>query len=392
MVLSLGAGSVMAQKPGDIPRRPRLPDGADSNSAASYRSLALQKLQSDPDKAADALYWATRLEPTTAEFIWGYRAALLLADRQMALDYLTDDPGIRHRPQARLLDSLNNRARMLDPFLRPWLDDVVITELVKDEARRSVRQAQGEEFSESELDFEVRAYLSGTDSPLSPYLEFARGHLAQAIGGWQNRERREPRNAGIHIELARAFATAGLLDSARNEMTNGLELLRTSDTTTMRLFYNSKASLEYFIGRVDERRGQPDSARAAYERALVEDLSYYPAHVQLGRLAYMRGDTAANLQELARAVDVKGDDYVCRLVYGSALAAAHQLDSAVVHLRRAIDLEPWAARPRIILAVVLENQGNHAAATESYRAFAERAARNDPMLPTARARSQTPSP
>src|SRR5690349_5585915 len=45
------------------PRRPKMPAGADTNSARVFYDFAIANLRKDPEKAADALYWSTRLEP-----------------------------------------------------------------------------------------------------------------------------------------------------------------------------------------------------------------------------------------------------------------------------------------------------------------------------------------
>src|SRR5207237_1358684 len=103
-------------------------------------------------------------------------------------------------------------------------------------------------------------------------------------------------------------------------------------------------------------------------------------------------DTSATLLELGRAVEIKEDDYLSQLAYGGALGVAGRLDSAQAHLRRAIELEPWAARPRFILAVVLEQRGDTAQAADAYRAFVQPASRTDRFLPSARAKLGPSSP
>ncbi|HYD51896.1 MAG TPA: hypothetical protein VEA99_04690, partial [Gemmatimonadaceae bacterium] len=50
-----------------VPLRPRLVAGADTNDAASYYAAGITLIERDPKTAADAFYWATRLEPTHAD-------------------------------------------------------------------------------------------------------------------------------------------------------------------------------------------------------------------------------------------------------------------------------------------------------------------------------------
>src|SRR5690606_40057667 len=56
--------------------------------------------------------------------------------------------------------------------------------------------------------------------------------------------------------------------------------------------YDSKAFAEYMIGWMYELARQPALAREAYDRVIAEDLSFYMAHLRLGELARIRGDTA----------------------------------------------------------------------------------------------------
>src|SRR5215510_1330662 len=62
------------------PKRPKLDAQADTNDAAAYYYFATARLRTDPQKAADALYWATRLDPAWADAYYARRIALLLSD------------------------------------------------------------------------------------------------------------------------------------------------------------------------------------------------------------------------------------------------------------------------------------------------------------------------
>jgi hypothetical protein len=71
---ALSLPAALAAQHDKEPRRPKLPAGADTNSARTYYDFALGQLRSSPDKAADALYWATRLEPMWADAFYARRA------------------------------------------------------------------------------------------------------------------------------------------------------------------------------------------------------------------------------------------------------------------------------------------------------------------------------
>jgi len=82
LALALLLGSQLnAQKRKDEPRRPKLPAGVDTNNAQVYYDLGLEQIQRDPEKAADAFYWATRINPVWADAYYARRCALLLTDK-----------------------------------------------------------------------------------------------------------------------------------------------------------------------------------------------------------------------------------------------------------------------------------------------------------------------
>jgi tetratricopeptide (TPR) repeat protein len=70
------------------------------------------------------------------------------------------------------------------------------------------------------------------------------------------------------------------------------------------VFYEPKAMAEYTIGYIYFVMNRRDEARAAFGRALTEDLSFYPAHVALGEIARVSRDSATALQELQLAAEL----------------------------------------------------------------------------------------
>ena len=90
----------------NIPRRPPL-NGADTNQAAAYYSYGLSMLQQDPQKAADAFYWAARIDPTWAQPLYAGRIAFLVgADDQFVIGYMDGQRSYTRSKEARRIDSL----------------------------------------------------------------------------------------------------------------------------------------------------------------------------------------------------------------------------------------------------------------------------------------------
>ena len=60
-VLFLVASPLAAQRGGKPVQRPKLRDVTDTNDAQAYYEAGLQRFRDDPGYAADAFYWAARL-------------------------------------------------------------------------------------------------------------------------------------------------------------------------------------------------------------------------------------------------------------------------------------------------------------------------------------------
>src|SRR5207237_8276038 len=110
-------------------------------------------------------------------------------------------------------------------------------------------------------------------------------------------------------------------DSALSELTQAVDELRKTDKKDLVYVYESKALVEHSIGLVQQRLGDKAAAKEAFGRALQEDLSYFPAHVQLGYIALEAKDTTTALSEMDLAVQIRADDAPLRSLYGYTLAA-----------------------------------------------------------------------
>jgi Tfp pilus assembly protein PilF len=128
---------------------------------------------------------------------------------------------------------------------------------------------------------------------------------------------------------------------------------------------------------VHERLGNAAAAKEAFGRALQEDLSYFPAHVQLGYLALEAKDTATALSEMDLAVQIRGDDPTLRYVYGYSLAVSGKYRDAEVQLRKAIELDPVFAAPYNQLGAALDGEGKGGDALTQYRSFLALSSQSD---------------
>lgn len=333
-----------AQRAEAVPRRPALPATADVNDSRAYYDLGVSLLARRAEEAAAAFYWAAELEPRSAEALYARHAALLVSDPRRILDY----HGFTRRAQdpAALLrvDSLYLRALMLDPFVQRRFERDVLRAL----AASLLSGGDPRRVEDATLLHHFTATMLNRLPPLlRARVHAAEGRLVESMRDYDTalREarrsdvRRESRR-WIHHERARVYALAGNEPAALTELAAAVEAVEADERDVLVRIYTSKALLEHSRGMLHERTGDVEAAREAYSRALVEDLSYHPAHARLAGVALALGDTAAALDEMALAAATGARDPVARFAHGNLLAGRRRWEEAEAELTAAAELAP----------------------------------------------------
>ncbi len=346
--------SLDAQRQGREPKRPRLTATADTNDWSSYYMHGLGKFDRNTEEAADAFYWAMRLDPSRGEAYYGRWISLLTTDGRV-WDYLAGRRGVANQRDVVQRDSLMLEAEMRSPFLHRALDRRMYDKLF-DEAIR------GHAWSRQD------PYIAG-------WLDYSMGRMGGAVERWREVAKKNSKSLGIRWEMASAFYLGGTLDSAATHVNHVLTEMRKQEEKHLVYFYRSKAYFEYHLAAVHEKQGDLDRAREAYGRALMEDLAYHHARVRLAGIAMAQGDTATALLEFDQAVQLRGSDGVLRYHYGRALLDAKRAADASEQLAQAVQLEPYFAPGYLYYGVALETSGKAREATQQYRAFLARAPR-----------------
>jgi len=153
------------------------------------------------------------------------------------------------------------------------------------------------------------------------------------------------------------FYQIGQADSALVVLTQAIDQMRKSDKDDLVFLYQSKALMEQRIGLIEHVKGHNKAAKDAFGRALEEDLSYFPAHVQLALMGLESGDSVSVTSEMDMAVQIKPDDAGIRYQYGFALGSLNRLKDAEVQLKKALELDPDFAAPHFILSEVYQASG-----------------------------------
>lgn len=358
----LGAGTTAAAAQDasvKTPKRPHLAADRDTNSAVDYFSYGVSILGEDPYKAASAFFWATRLDPSWADPIYGEYAASLMAEpTNVLLEYYTRrdlalrDPALRH------VDSLVYRALLKNPFVNRQFEGAILNNWIS-------RIAGG---NEALRDLEMR------DRPFAAWSAYARGDFHEAASIYANVIKKYPDDPDLRMGRALSLYSLGLTDSARLMVQGSLQIEHKAETDYS-MGWVSHAFAEFSVGILFELVRQRDSASAAYERALLDDVSLHPAHRRLAMIRLAANDTAGALDEYTQAVTLAPEDAGYLYEFGVLLVGAGRPDSGVVMLRRAVTAEPFFAMPHFPLAVMYERSGFADEAVEHYTAFLQLAPR-----------------
>jgi tetratricopeptide (TPR) repeat protein len=341
-----------AQSPWVAPERPVLPAGADTNNASAYFLFGELAIYAKPDTAAAAFYWATRLDPWRAKAY--YARAIALVRSLMAPHPGTSIwvPKRRLREtEMQVIDSLYRVAYNLNPFIDRRLDYLIGPP--------------------------VQFLICGrVRDPISAGICFLhKREYAEAVRSLGAALKKKPKEIDLHYLRAQAFFRLLQFDSAATELRLLADSLE-SRQTKKAMMYVSRAAIFYAQGMAYTEHGDTTKARDAYERALVEDLSFHMASVRLAGHALTTGDTAAALNHLAHAVGVRPADVPLRLYYGIALSNKNQRREAAEQYMRAIEINPYYAPPYLHLGRLLEQSDLENAVT-SYHMYLGLASQSD---------------
>jgi tetratricopeptide (TPR) repeat protein len=329
-------------------------------------------LRWDPEKAAAAFYWAARLEPSWAAPLYGQYAALLLSQPNWLLtDYIVRHRTTLRRPEIQRIDSLAYLGLFKNPFVDRGFDGVVLSTWIDRETRGAAQLRD----------------LGKYDRRWTAWAAMARGDFTMAIEVFDEVIKRHPDDPDLRFWRAHAFFAQGAIDSARTSVQSALGLTRTVEADLPGVGWVSHAFTEYCVGFLFELAGQHDSARVAYERALLDDLTLHAAHRQLARVRLALRDTAGALAEFREASTLAPGDGTYLYDLGMLLTVTGQADSGMAALLRATTAEPFYAPPHYTLGLLYQHSGFAREAAEHYTIFLRLAPRTmAPAIKAARER------
>ncbi len=369
--LALFAPLLESQRAPRPPQRPKLAAGADTNDVNQYLNLGHRTIEDNATAAADAYYWAARLDPSSADALYGLRMARLMRRPALFTRYWGGQWSTIMSAEMQANDSLQLRALWIDPFFHPRHNKVVWFVYF--------RHAIGSGVNTGQIDDFLQNSLNRSGPAVRADVAVGAGQLALAHTLYSEAIQASRSPAYLYFSRAAVNAMQGFNEPAIADYTVGLEELRKRDSSrdSVVFFYRSKALYEHSIGLLQARHGDAAKARESFGRAMEEDLSFYPAHVSLAQLALAAKDTATAISEMALAAELAPAEAHVHFRQGEMLLQVGEADQAIAPLRKAIALEPFWAAPHFVLAQALERT-NDSSAKASYETFVSLAARRDP--------------
>lgn len=361
------AGSLHAQRLGPEVARPRLAASADTNDAIAYLEYGMSAVVEEPERAADAFYWAARLDPSSPGALYGRKVALLVRNNRLLNQYFEGGRSARaNRSTLMGIDSLQLRALHLDPLMFRMLDRTLIFTYYYNNYRN-----RGGTLDRRAFDRELQFELSTEPPATKAWVYYGAGQFDQAVLQYDDALRRARNPIALHIERARTLSLRSRDAEAIEGFRKAVDLLRERDERRGEyvVFYDSKALLLHSMGVLYHRQDNLDSARTLLGRAMEEDVSFWPAHVELGRIALAQHDSVTAVAELGLASELATDEPYVHHLYGEMLLATGQHAEAATAFRKATEMEPYFAAPVLGLAKALEGTGDSAAAKEQYQRY-----------------------
>lgn len=358
----------------NAPTRPALRAGADTNDAASYYDLGMALLSRDAAKAADAFYWSYQLSPGEPDAYYARRVALLMSQPHLLLAYWSGERRVVRDKKVQNADSLYLRALAINPLFYRKLDNVFFDAII----RQAATEAAGASGNRSEIEYELNRYLATAPPDVKAWRAYADGRFDEALKLYTSAIKGARKKASLRLDKGRLYYQLNKSDSALAELTLAAEEWRKADKKDLVFMYESKGMVEHALGMVQLRLGKTAEARESFARALQEDLSYAPAHVQLGFIALDARDTTTAISEFDLATQIAATDPALRYQYGFTLHESGKHPEAEEQLKKAISLNPVYAAPHLALAKAQRALNRKDDAIASVRRFLALASRNDP--------------
>lgn len=180
------------------------------------------------------------------------------------------------------------------------------------------------------------------------------GNLDEAAKTYADLTRKLPRNPQVAFARGTVLLQQNRLADARREFARANELQP-----------GHLGAIEQLV-ELDLRDRQPAAARQRVEPALASTPSSAPLAFLLARIASAASDQVALEAALQRTVELDPNHHVAHYQLARLYVDTGREDAAIANLRRVTEASPRSVSPHLLLAVLLDQRRDHAAARDVY--------------------------
>jgi tetratricopeptide (TPR) repeat protein len=209
-----------------------------------------------------------------------------------------------------------------------------------------------------------------------------RGNVRAAFALADSAARRQPRLADVHFQRGRMLSKMKRFGEAEKAYRKALALRSDYPGAWLNLGNNASRQRQYrqalsfyrkaqathpakakvLMGRTYASLEKADSAKSAYRKALAVDSTNTQAHIRLSLLLEKKGQLQTALRHSRRALNLEPENIDYQYIYGAQLVKTGQAKAAMPYLEAVIEKRPWhyGAHYRLGRALALSGQPEEA--------------------------------
>lgn len=203
------------------------------------------------------------------------------------------------------------------------------------------------------------------------FREFSLGNYSAAIQKLTNTIELVPDWTQCYLVRGYAYAQMGQYNSAIEDFQHVIDEMSQYNTKRILPVYINTAELKYLVAYAYERDKNIIAAEKEYQKVLLEDLSFYMAHVRLGRIFLAKKMTDQALQEFEAALLLEPNDAVIRYEHARTLVSMQRYDEALKDYENIISNFPKNSIAYYYSGILLNQLGKKGEALVFFQKFME---------------------
>lgn len=333
----------------------------DPNNAVSHYNLGLAHLSQDNyDDALSCFYNCIERDPMFGLAHFAIYCTEYKKDKQLYRESLKDDPAEQYLTK---IDSVQNHFQKAF-FYDPFFDWSLMTILMES------KEHSADLYTQELLDLIYEIYYDGFEA-------FFLGKYETAIEKLNFQIKMLPQFHLARFFRGLAYSQIKDYDASINDFTVLIDSLESYNKNKILPIYLETSELYYLVGNAYKLKGDLTNAQTAFQKILLQDMSYYMAHVQLAWIYEQKKDLRRAIRELDAALYVDPDNPVLHYNKAVYLSATGNIPGSIKEYTRATELNKYAYKAYFNLGLLYEYQKEYQDALKSFSKFMEYVPQNE---------------